>query len=331
MSGGAKIIPFTSRSGLRFGIYLGGPSEVHHELATGKPDVPEEVNRALDILQGEKPFLVRTYLGFTGTHDDAELIDMPSMPDLARYTWRGRKLDLVLSNWDRRGNMSAWTEFIENVITRYGPYIGCLQIGEEPNLYEYPGDGRFGCAVENIVVGVKVARQMIKHRALTACVGFNAVPCTDPNDSFWREMAESVDNSFINCLDYVGLNFYPDVATPLVGEMPVEVAKILTHFREETLRQAGIPGSVPIHICENGWPTGPCRYYTRQADLIDQMVRAVYDLHGRLNITHYELFSLRDADTANPDPNHQFGILRDDYSAKPAFDVYRRLVAELGA
>ncbi len=328
---GAKIIPFASRSAsFRFGVYLGGPAEVHHEMPTGRPDVPEEINRVLDILQGEKPFLVRTYLGFTGTEEDADLVDMPSMPDLARYTWRGRKLDLVLSNWDRRGNMSAWGEFIENVIARYGPYIGCLQICEEPNLYEYPGDGRFGCAVDSILTGVRVARQMLKHRALHAEVGFNAVPCDDPNDGFWREMAERMDDSFINALDYVGLNFYPDVAVPLVGEMPAEVTKVLTHFREETLECAGIPGAVPIHVCENGWPTGPGRYYTRQADLVEQMVRTIYDLRATLNITQYELYSLRDSDTGNPDPNHQFGILRDDYSPKPAFEAYRQLIHELG-
>lgn len=328
---GAKIIPFSSRSAsFRFGIYLGGPSEAHHEMPTGRPDVPEEINRVLDILQGEQPFLVRTYLGFTGTDEDADLVDMPSMPDLARYTWRGRKLDLVLSNWDRQGNMPAWSDFIEHVIARYGPYIGCLQICEEPNLYEYPGDGRFGYAVESILTGVRVARQMLKQRALHAEIGFNAVPCDDPNDGFWREMEERMDDSFINSLDYVGLNFYPDVAVPLVGEMPAEVTKILTHFREKTLESAGIPGSVPIHICENGWPTGPGRYYTRQADLIEQMVRTVYDLRAKLNITQYELYSLRDADTANPDPNHQFGILRDDYSSKPAFEVYRKLIHELG-
>ena len=252
------------------------------------------------------------------------------MPDLARFTWRGRKLDLVLSNWDRRGNLAGWIEFIENVIARYGPYIGCLQICEEPNLYEYPGDGRFGHAIESVLTGVRIAHQTLKHRALTARVGFNSIPCSDPNDGFWREMAQRVDNSFINSLDYVGLNFYPDVATPLAGEMTTEVTSVLTRFREETLREAGIPDSVPIHICENGWPTGPGRYYTRQADLIEQMVRTVYHLRGELNITHYELFALRDVDTANPDPSRQFGILRDDYSEKPAFEMYRRLIAELG-
>jgi hypothetical protein len=327
---GAKIIPFTGGTGLRFGIYLGGISEAHREMASGKRDVPEEINRNLDSLQGDKQFLVRTYLGFTGTDDDTELVDMPSMPDLARYTWRGRKLDLVLSNWDRRGDLAAWVEFIENVICRYGPYIGCVQICEEPNLYDYPGDGRFGYAVDNILTGVKVARQKLKHRALPASVGFNVVPSSDPNDPFWREMAERMDDSFLNSLDYVGLNFYPDVATPLVGEMATEVAKTLKEFREETLSGVGIPGSVPIHICENGWPTGPYRYYTRQAEYVEQMVRTAHELRGKLNITHYELYSLRDADTANPDPNHQFGILRDDYSPKPAFEVYRKLVQELG-
>jgi hypothetical protein len=327
---GAKIIPFHSRSGLQFGIYLGGVSEAHHELATGKPDVPDEINRTLDLLQGDKHFLVRTYLGFTGSEEDAERVALPSMPDLARYTWRGRKLDLVLSNWDRRGNLSQWVEFIENAIDRFGPYIGCLQICEEPNLYDYPGDGRFGYAVNNILAGVKAARQAIKQRALSASVGFNVVPCSDPNDSFWRELARRMDHSFINSLDYVGLNFYPDVAVPLVGPLAKEVAGVLTEFREQTLQAAGIPASVPIHICETGWPTGPNRYYTRQAELIDQSVRCVQEVRGKLNITGYELFCLRDADTANPDLNHQFGILRDDYSPKPAFETYRKLVAELG-
>jgi hypothetical protein len=32
------------------------------------------------------------------------------------------------------------------------------------------------------------------------------------------------------------------------------------------------------------------------------------------------------------DPNlfYQFGLMRDDYTPKPAFAVYRRLIAELG-
>lgn len=331
MSGPSNVIPFCSRTGLKFGVYLGGVTETRHELATGKPDIPNEINLALEALQGQRQLLIRTYLRYSGMPQDRELTGMPTMPELARYTRHGRKLDLVLSNWDGSGDLSSWLEFIENVIERYGAYVGCLQICEEPNLFDYPGDGRFGSSVDSVISGVKFARKILKQRSLSATVGFNAVPSDGPQDAFWRGMLSKVDDAFINSLDYVGLNFYPDTSEPLVGDMSIAVTKTLTEFREVNLARVGIPGAVPIHITENGWPTGPFRYYTRQADLLEQMVRAVYNLRGQLNITHYELFSLRDADTANPDLNHQFGILKDDYSPKPAFQVYRNLIAELGA
>jgi hypothetical protein len=56
----------------------------------------------------------------------------------------------------------------------------------------------------------------------------------------------------------------------------------------------------------------------------------VHTLRARLNVTHWELFALRDADSSEPDMVHRFGILRDDYSRKPAFHVVQRLITELG-
>ena len=332
----SKVLPFRSAAslpveGLQFGIYPGGALGGVNELATGKPDKPDEINRALDLLQGSRPFVVRSYLRFNGNSEEANLGNLPPLADLAQYTWNGRKLDLVLSNWDARGTIKGWAQFIQNVIGRYGVYIRSLQICEEPNLYDYPGDGRFPHAVEAVVTGVVAAQQRLRQAGIAASVGFNAVPCIDPNDGFWRTIAKKVNPEFIRSLDYVGLNFYPDVNEPMVGELSRAAAEVLTEFREGTLARAGIPASVPIHISENGWPTGPHRYYTRQADLLDQVVRTVYRLRGKLNITQYELFALRDADTGNPNVFQQFGILRDDYSPKPAFNVYRKLIAELSA
>jgi hypothetical protein len=40
---------------------------------------------------------------------------------------------------------------------------------------------------------------------------------------------------------------------------------------------------------------------------------------------------LRDADSSSSSFESQYGILHDDYSPKPAFSVYRDLVAELEA
>jgi hypothetical protein len=56
-------------------------------------------------------------------------------------------------------------------------------------------------------------------------------------------------------------------------------------------------------------------------------IRTIYDLRTEHHITHYEFFDLRDANSA--DPGYQFGLLRDDYTPKPAFERYRQLIAEL--
>ena len=88
-------------------------------------------------------------------------------------------------------------------------------------------------------------------------------------------------------------------------------------------------------MTENGWPTGTNpftgtpRTYERQAE-VDRHRRAqtVRRLADELNITHYILFGLRDADSSKPDLFHQFGIMRDDYTPKPAYTAFKRLVAE---
>jgi hypothetical protein len=60
------------------------------------------------------------------------------------------------------------------------------------------------------------------------------------------------------------------------------------------------------------------------------VIRAVDGLRSELSITHYDLFGLRDADSGIDELFHQFGIVRDDYTPKPAFDAFRHLVDELG-
>ena len=39
---------------------------------------------------------------------------------------------------------------------------------------------------------------------------------------------------------------------------------------------------------------------------------------------HYVLFGLRDAASSKPDLFHQFGIMRDDYTPKPAYTAFKR-------
>jgi hypothetical protein len=113
------------------------------------------------------------------------------------------------------------------------------------------------------------------------------------------------------------------------AELRATVTGVLTHFREQSLPAAAIPGTVPIEVTENGWPTGPDRSPGRQAEVLETVVRAVAAQAPALNITGYEHFALRDADSAQEDPMCRFGLLDSDYRPKPAFDRYRALIAEL--
>jgi hypothetical protein len=108
-------------------------------------------------------------------------------------------------------------------------------------------------------------------------------------------------------------------------ELAERTTDILTCYRAQ-LSAAGIPGTVPIRVCESGWPTGPGRSEQDQAEALRSMVSTVASLHAELHITHWELFTLRDADSSRDDIFCQFGILRDDYTSKAAYDVLRDLI-----
>lgn len=78
----------------------------------------------------------------------------------------------------------------------------------------------------------------------------------------------------------------------------------------------------------NQW-LNPDRPEACQARVLETIIRAVDDLRAELGVTHWELFTLRDADSAKDDLLHRFGIMRDDYTPKPAYYALRDVIAEL--
>ncbi|GAA4620612.1 hypothetical protein GCM10023196_005270 [Actinoallomurus vinaceus] len=100
--------------------------------------------------------------------------------------------------------------------------------------------------------------------------------------------------------------------------------------RAERLTPAGIAPGVPLHITENGWPTGPDRSPERQAEVLETTVRAIAECRDTVGIGAYTHFTLRDADSGASGIFHHFGLLTDDYEPKPAFAAYRELIARFG-
>jgi hypothetical protein len=316
---------------LTFGIYPGNSTGI----TAGVPDDPARIQDALNQLQASgRPFLVRGYIPYQGSSANTNSDVAQTPANVEQYSRHGRKLDLVLQF--RVPDLEGWINFIRETVKRYGPFLAKLQITEEPNATNLPLlDGTIPGVREAIVQGIFAAKDEVQRQGYDIQVGFNAAFSPHPNDDFWPSIGKLGGPSFVEALDCVGLDFFPDVFRPLApdgepGDVRSSVVAVLNHYRNVSMAAAGIPASVPLHINENGWPTGPTRTYERQATVIETIIQTIYEQRERFNITHYEHFDLRDADSANPDLFSQFGLLRDDYSPKPAFETYRRLIATLG-
>jgi len=159
-------------------------------------------------------------------------------------------------------------------------------------------------------------------------VGINVFSQGDPDTDFWTAIGQLGGPCFRASLDYVGVDMYADVFTP--GDISDSVTTILDVLRNQSMPLAGLGASVPIHASENGWPTGEGRTEAQQVNAFDEGLRTVNSLRGRDNVTHYEVFALRDADSNIDSIWYQFGILHSDYTPKPAFATVRDLFDALG-
>ncbi|MFC0068555.1 hypothetical protein ACFFQW_32515 [Umezawaea endophytica] len=301
---------------LTFGIYAGG----RVGLDDGSPvEDPVAIASALDLLHGEHPFLVRAYVHYP------TLVSAPPRPELLLNG--RRRLDLVVCFRESGTDLTGWLGFLVGLLREYGSSLASLQITEEPNNAGPGGDGEFPAVRQALVEGVVVAKREALALGLDVLVGCNATPVFDPSQEFWTDLGRRGGEEFRDALDYVGLDLFPDVFQPIPADRLVDtVLAVLTGFRGESLAAAGIPGATPIHVTEHGWATGAGRSAARQAEVVDAVVRAV--VKADLNITTYEHFALRDADSRQAGPLHQLGLLCSDYTPKPAFDTYRDLIAE---
>jgi hypothetical protein len=315
---------------LTFGLFplglAGGPDGV----AAGPPDDVDQIVRAVQYLQGDgPPLLARMYVSWAGAASTASaLAQVRELAD-AQIPW-----DLVLCYRDPAGDVPGWAGFAADVVRGHGHQLAAIQVTGEANLTGIPdaADGAFPRADEALVRGMLAAADAKRDCGATAAIGFAVSPEVNPaGGAFWPAVARLGGAEFAAAVDYAGLDMYPDVFGPPVtlARLDGAVDWLLRSFREEVLPIAGIGPGTPIRICENGWPTGPGRTPERQADVLETIVRAVHARREKLNVTHWELFTLRDADSTNDGLFHQFGVLRDDYSPKPAFERLRGLFREL--
>lgn len=325
--------------GLTFGLYAAGQvSKIF-----GIPDDPRSIDLLVDGLRpsGQLPFLVREYVHFLGRTPDPEKVKALrpektmtalTMPD-AWYTEHGRELDLVLSYLPETEDVDGWLDFITHAVRRYGPIVRHLQVTLEPNFPIPWIDGSSPGAVTALVRGTAHARRTLDAAGLGHVrIGFSVAEPAEwlgGDDEFWARLASVPAGEFAAYVDYVGLGLYPDAFSPTPYEhLAPMVEHALTHLRTVSLPPLGLRPGTPIRICENGTPTTPDRTPQEQAARLESMIRTIASAAARHHITHYELFGLRDADSANPEAMARFGLTTSDYRPKPAYETYRRLIGE---
>ncbi|WP_434509961.1 hypothetical protein [Desulfitobacterium sp. AusDCA] len=326
-------------SGLTFGIYPLSAAGTPFGLAVGPEDDYNKIQLALHDLRGEsKKLFPRNYLIYTPEWESKMLSNAD------RFLAAGLLGDLVLGcgDWTHQQEHSIdfdrWLSFIRKVVNRYGSHLASLQITNEPNL-SFMEDSK-PYILKALVEGVITAKKEAQDLKLPLKIGFGSVPESPAAiQHFWENLAKAGSCKFIDSVDFVGHNFYVDVFEdqPLdLKEIPASVEFTLRNLREKDLITAGIPASIPIRVTENGWPTGKNpianidRSYEHQTEVLETVIRTIYNLRLELNISHYELFGLRDADSSKDDLFHQYGIMRDDYSPKPAYYTFKKLIQDLG-
>ena len=339
-----QVTPSPDRRPLRFGIT---PGVQTGQLGGGAqpPRLPEDPAKTLEALgrlkPGDSPFVLRLHRFFWS---DGEEGVRRFLALKERYTSKGYFVELQLRyhpNPDQEGDIAAWTAYVRDVVRRFGadPRVVAIQVTNEVNLTFSPdsSDGSYKGARDALIEGVIAAQAEKRKRGYDQLeIGFNWAYRSTPDEerTFWEYLRDRGGPRFINALDWLALDVYPGTFVPPAGTPGGErdaLVNALSALRDCYAPVAGIPRSVPLHVEENGFPTSePSRSYARQAQIMASMVRAFEQYSGNYNLRDYRWFNLRDGDSTSANFQQQYGIMRDDYTPKPAFDVYAGLVRELG-
>ena len=323
---------------LRFGVYPGGRAgAVFGPPQEAKRNRPGQIRQAVDRLAGKRPFFAHLYLEFTGQPEQRARVRKAGQL-IRRFHRQGTRVEYVLAYRPaaRRGeeDAEAFAAFVERFVRRFGdePGLRGLQVTNEVNNTLSPdaSDGAYPAARKALVNGVLAADRAIRDtRAERLHLGFNWFYRLDPNndEGFWSEIGRLGRERFAKAVDWVGVDVYPGTYFPPPpfprGD---SVLNAVSYTRECMMPLAGLGDEVEIHITENGWPTGPGRTEAEQAKALAEMVEAAHAFAGEYGITDYRWFSLRDANTSSADFQQHYGLMRDDYSPKPAFDRYAELI-----
>ena len=319
------IAPATARQqaqpSLRFGVYPGNQFTFgKYAGLTGTNAVEPVGELALDRmveLAGGKPFDVHLYADWrVGAGPDLD-------EAIRRIDARGLRVNLALKYVPpdgRDGDIVGFAAWVAGVVRSHRT-VDVWQITNEANVIGSPDtDGGATDPLGALIEGVKAAAEAKRRNQK---VGFNWFYRLDPvsDQRFWSTLGTRGGDAFRAAVDYAGVDIYAGTYIPPLYAVDdeAEYRRALEYVRDEMMPLAGLGPWVPIYIQETGYPTVDpvIRTEARQAHALKGYIRATQGL----NVQLLQWFQLADANSALGDG---WGLLRADYTPKPAFEVMRR-------
>jgi hypothetical protein len=330
---------------LVFGIYPGGGVGTVGPAGATQPEDATKRLEALEQLRTPgRPFVLHLYANYSGIRSPSAA--QQAGEEIAQYTAAGFQVELVLTyrpaGGSRAGNVAGFVDFVRSTVRSFGanPAFVGVQVTNEANVRNAPdaADGYYAGAQDALIRGVVAAKAEARIAGYDQIgVGFNWAYSLDTGEpAFWRGLGQVGGSAFRDSLDWVGLDVYPGTWGPrLSGDVPAAAAKTindaLKSLRIHFMPLAGLPPRIALHVSENGYPTGPNRSETMQAAVMRAAIAAVDASRSTYHVTDYRWFDLRDAYSSGVSFEGRYGLMHDDYTPKAAFDVYRDIVATLGA
>jgi hypothetical protein len=241
-----------------------------------------------------------------------------------------------------QGDVDGFAAFVRARVRQLGPLnaVTALQITNEANVSGSASatDGYFPGATDALVRGVVAASDEAHKGSFGQLrIGFNVAYDTGGTQAaFWSALGRG-GAAFRNAVDWVGLDAYPGTWGPALGAGDASTATYdyvvaaLRTLRTRFMPLAKLATGVPIHIAETGYPTGPGRTEDTQVTVLRAAMRAISAMSGVYNVSDVRWFDLRDSDSSGATFEAQYGLMRDDYTPKPAFEAYRQIIASASA
>jgi len=278
------------------------------------PDADLGIDRMVQLAAG-RPFHVHLYLqwnkGVPGGFDEY----------VARLVARGLTVNLALKYVPPAGHdgvLAGFAAWVADVV-RSHPNVGVFQVTNEANVPGSPDtDGSSTDPVGALIAGVESAASV---RQAGQLVGFNWFYRLDPvtDAKFWSDLGSRGGDAFRHSVDYAGVDIYAGTYIPPLYSVDDEgdFRTALSYVRTQLMPMAGLGADVPIFVQETGYPTlGPLRSEEKQGQALSSYIRATRGFGVGL----LQWFQLADANSTLGDG---WGLVRADYSPKPAFTVMR--------